>query len=80
MPVDIADQVTAGIRASIFGFAIQGNESTDVTNTDCYQLLVYARYTQGNNVKTELLMSEELSKPSKGKDIFNLLNKLFKQN
>ena len=40
MSVDIADQVTAGIRASTFGFAVQVDESTNVTN--CYQLLVCA--------------------------------------
>ena len=40
MYVDIADQVTAGIKASTFGFAIQVDESTDVTN--CCQLHVYA--------------------------------------
>ncbi|XP_077969918.1 zinc finger BED domain-containing protein 5-like [Styela clava] len=32
MSVDIADQVTAGVRASKFGFAIQVDESTDVSN------------------------------------------------
>ena len=63
MSDDISNQVTAGIRASTFGFAIQVDESTDVIN--CCQLLVYARYTEGNNVKTELMMSE-------GKDIFDL--------
>ena len=31
-------------------------------------------------MKTELLMSEELSEISKEKDIFNLLDKFFKQN
>jgi len=48
MPVDIADQVTEGIKASKFGFAIQVNGSTAVTN--CCQLLLYARYIQDNNV------------------------------
>ena len=78
MSDDISNQVTAGIRASTFGFAIQVDESTDVTN--CCQLLVYARYTEGNDAKTELMMSEELSETTKGKDIFNLLDKFFKQN
>ena len=31
-------------------------------------------------MKTELKMSEELSEITKGKDIFNLLDKFFKQN
>ena len=78
MSNDISNQVTAGIRASTFGFAFQVDETTDVTN--CCQLLVYARYAEGNNVKTELMMSEELSETTKGKDIFNLLDKFFKQN
>ena len=70
--------MTAEIRASTFGFAIQVDESTNVT--DCCKLLVDARYTHGNNVKTVLLMRKELSKTSNGKDIFNLLDKFFKQN
>jgi len=78
MSVDIADQVTEGIKASKFGFAIQVDESTDVTN--CCQLLIYARYIQDNNVKTELLISEELPDTTRGKDIFNLLDKYFKKN
>jgi len=76
--VDIADQVTEGIKASKFGFAIQVNEPTDITN--CCQLLIYARYIQDNNGKTELLISEELPDTIRGKYIFNLLDKYFKKN
>ena len=76
--VDIADQVTEGIKASKFGLAIQVDESTDITNY-C-QLLIYDRYIQDNNVKTELLISEELPDTTRGKDIFNLLDKYFKKN
>ena len=50
---------------------------TNVAN--CCQLLVYGRYIEGNNVKTELMMNEELSETTDGKDIFNLLDKFFKQ-
>ncbi|XP_078487698.1 zinc finger BED domain-containing protein 5-like [Ciona intestinalis] len=78
MATDIADQVTAGIRASKYGFAIQVDESTDITS--CCQLLVYARYTQDNKVKTELLMSEELSATTKGRDVFNILERYFTEN
>ena len=78
MFVDIVDQVTEGIKASKFGFAIQVDESTAVTNY-C-QLLVYGRYIQDNNVKTGLLVSEELPDTTRGKDIFNLLDKYFKEN
>ena len=76
--VDIADQVTEGINASKLGLAIQVDESTDITN--CCQLLIYDRYIQDNNVKTELLISEELPDTTRGKDIFNLLDKYFKKN
>ena len=41
MSVDITDQVIAGVRDSKFGFALQFDESTDVTN--CCHLLVYIK-------------------------------------
>ena len=58
MSVDIADQVITGVRASKFGFAIQLDEFTDVTN-DC-QLLVDIRFTQNDVTKTELLLRHEV--------------------
>jgi len=61
--------MTEGIKVSKFGFAIQVDESTDVTN--CCQLLVYARYIQDNDVKTELQISEELPDTTRGK-IFSI--------
>ena len=64
MSVAIADQVISGVKDSKYGFSIQLDESTDVTNNA--QLLVYVRYTQDNYVKTELLMSKELSGTTKG--------------
>ena len=78
MSVDIADQVISGVKDSKYGFSIQLNESTDVTNNA--QLLVYVCYTQENAVKTELLMSKELSGTTKGKDIFEALDNFFKLN
>ena len=78
MSVDIADQVISGVKDSKYGFSIQLDESTDVTNNA--QLLVYVRYTQDNSVKTELLMSKELSGTTKGKDIFEALDNFFKLN
>ena len=78
MSVDIADQVIPGVRDSKFGFALQLDESTDVTNS-C-QLLVYVRFTQNNAVKTELLLNHEVSTTSKRKNIFNVLNNFFKEN
>ena len=78
MSVDITDQVIAGVRDSKFGFALQLDESTDVTN--CCQLLVYVRFTQNDAVKTELLLNHEVSTTSKGEDIFNCLDNFFKEN
>ena len=59
MPDDIVDQILAEIKESKFEFAIELDESTDITNY-C-QLLVYARYAQTNIMKTELLLNHEVS-------------------
>ena len=55
MSNEISDRVTTAVRASKYGFAMQLDESNDVTN--CGQLLVYVRFTENIRVKTELLMS-----------------------
>ena len=68
---DIADQILAEIKESKFGFAIQSDESTDITNY-C-QLLVYVRCAQTNIMKTELPLNHEVSTATKGKDIFGIL-------
>ena len=78
MSDDISDEVTTAVRASKYGFAMQLDESTDVTN--CGQLLVYVRFTENDIVKTELLMSKEVSDTTKGKDIFNIVDEFFKKN
>ena len=78
MSVDIANQVIAGVRDSKFGFALQLDKSTNVTN--CSQLLVYVCFTQNGAVKTELLLNHEVSTSSKEKDIFNVLDNFFKEN
>ena len=78
MSDDIADQILAEIKESKFGFAIQLDESTDITNY-C-QLLVYVRYAQTNIMKTELLLNHEVSTTTKGKDIFDILDSFFKKN
>ena len=62
----------SGVKDSKFGFSIQLDESTDVTNNS--QLLVYVRYAQDNSVKTELLMSNELLGTTKGKNVFKVLD------
>ena len=69
MSIDIADQVISGVKDSKFGFSMQLDESTNITNSA--QLLVYVRYsTQDDDVKTELLMRKELSSPTKRKGCF----------
>ena len=67
----------AGVTDSKFGFDVQLDESTDVTN--CCQLLVYVRFTQNDAVKTELL-NHEVSTTSKREDIFNSSDNFFKEN
>ncbi|XP_068235570.1 zinc finger BED domain-containing protein 5-like [Palaemon carinicauda] len=76
--VDIAEEVVEGMKSSKYGFAIQLDESTDITN--CSQLLVYVRFTQSNAAKTDLLLSQDLSNTTTRKDIFNVLDNFFKQN
>ncbi|KAF2349022.1 Ribonuclease H-like domain [Trinorchestia longiramus] len=78
MSAHIADQVVERVKFSKYGFVIQLDESTDVTN--CSQLLVYVRFTPNNAAKTELLLNQDLSSTTTGKDIFNVLDNFFKQN
>ena len=72
MSDDIADQIPAEIKESKIGFAIQLDESTDIT--DHCQLLVYVRYAQANMMKTELLLNHEVSTTTKGKEILDILD------
>ena len=78
MSDNIADQILAEIKESKFGFAIQLDESTNITNY-C-QLLVYVRYAQTNIMETELLLNHEVSTTTKGKNIFDILDSFFKKN
>ena len=70
----ISDQVTTAVRASKYGFAMQLDESTDVTNCS------HVRFTENDIVKTELLMSKEVCSTTKGKHIFNIVDEFFKKN
>ena len=78
MSGDIAEQVIAGVKDSMFEFAIQINESTDVAK--CSQLLVYVRFIQNNTLKAELMLSQELAATTKEKDVFNVLEDFFEEN
>ena len=77
---DIADQVMAGVKDSKFGFAIQLDESTDVTKCRLIELmLIYVRFFQNNTVKTKLMLNQELAAATKGKDVFNVWADFFKE-
>ena len=66
MSDDIADQILAEIKESKSGFAMQSDESTDITNY-CL-LLVYVRYVQANIMKSELLLNHKASTTTKRKN------------
>ena len=61
---NISDQVTTAVRASKYGFAMQLDESADVTNSN--QLLFYVRTTENDGDKTELLINKEVLSTTKG--------------
>ena len=77
MSVDSLQQVISDICRSESGFAIQLDESTDVTN--CAQLLIFVRYVGKEGVKEEFLMNAALEAKTKGDDIFQIMNSFFKQ-
>ena len=78
MSADVLMRVNDGVRVSRFGFAIQLDESTGMSN--CLQLLVYVRCAGTNSLKTELLISTELLAITKGKDVFRMVDDYFQQN
>ena len=77
MSVDILQQVISDICRSESGFAIQLDESTDLTN--CAQLLIFVRYVGKEGVKEKFLMNAALQATTKGDDIFQMVNSFFKQ-
>ena len=74
MSVDILHQVISDIGRSESGFAIQLDESTDVTN--CAQLLIFVRYIGKEGVK-EFLMNAAMEAITKGDDIVQMVNSFF---
>ena len=68
MSVDILQQVISDICRSKSGFAIQLDESADVTNYA--QLLIFVRYVGKEGVKEEFLMNAALEATTKGDDSF----------
>ena len=78
MSTDINEQVTTEVQDSKYGFAIQLDESTDVSN--CTQLLVYVRYVSNDVIRSELLLSKDMKTTITGKDVFELADSFFKEN
>ena len=78
MPTSIEKQVITVVQGSKYGFAIQLDESTDVSN--CAQLLVYVRYAINDAIRSELLLIIEMRTTTKGEDVFELVDNFFKEN
>lgn len=75
MSSDIEDQLVCEIKKSPY-FSLQCDETTDIAQ--CSQLLVFVRYLgDQNTIKEELLISEELEKTTKAKDVMKLLCDFF---
>ncbi|XP_025420883.1 zinc finger BED domain-containing protein 5-like [Sipha flava] len=77
MSKNILDTVLNEIKSSPF-FALQLDESTDVAS--CSQLLAYARYIKGDDLKEEYLFSESLSTTTRGEDVFRTVKNFIDEN
>jgi len=77
MSMDILQQVISEIRSSENRFAIQLDESIDVTN--CAQLVIFARYVGNEGIKEEFFVNAALKATTTGDDIFEMMNAFFKQ-
>lgn len=71
MANDVKETVIEQIKSSIF-FALQMDESTDVTNFA--QLMVYCRFLHGNEIKEDFLFCESLLSTTTSVEIFNKVN------
>ena len=60
------------LRVKGFNFAIQLDESTDITKM--VNLLVYFRYIYNNGINEDLLFCQQLDKRTTGMDIFKKVN------
>ena len=58
MSTDINEQVLAEIQSSKYGFAIQLDETANVSN--CAQFLVFVRYVTKNSIRSKILLSNEV--------------------
>ena len=72
------EQVITEVQGSKYGFVIQLDETTDVSNRA--QLLVFVRYATKDSIRSELLLSIEMRTTTKGEDVFKLVDNFFKEN
>ena len=78
MSSDVKEQVITEVQDSKYGFAIQLDKSTDVSN--CAHLLVYVRYASKDAIPNELLLINKMRTTTKGEDVFELVDNVFKEN
>ena len=76
MSTDINKQVLKEVQSSKFGFALQLDETMNVSN--CAQLLVFVRYATKDFIRSKLLLSNELKITTRGEDLFELDDNFFK--
>lgn len=77
MGYNIKTQLISRIKQSNY-FAIQLDESTDITNYA--QLMVFVRYQYINQIYEDLLFCRELLTTTRGIDIFEKVNEFFAEN
>ena len=68
---DIEKNVS-GNKLQCSGFALQVDESTDITNKA--QLIAFVHFINENEIANQFLFCKELSVTKKGENIFNILN------
>ena len=68
---DILCQVIDVIKNSQFGFSLQLDESTDVSNRS--QLISFVRYIHLDRIKEEFLFCKSLIQTTRAIDVFNLI-------
>lgn len=79
MSFNILNQVVEKIKRSSFGmYAIQLDETTDITNLA--QLCIYMRYTYNGEFEDEFLLCEDLKSRTTAKDIFEKVSILKSMN
>ncbi|XP_076045277.1 zinc finger BED domain-containing protein 5-like [Oratosquilla oratoria] len=74
---DIKVQTLDQVRASPV-FAIQCEETTDVAQ--CSQLLMYARFVSGNNIKEEIMFCHLMESFTTAEAIFDVISDFFQEN